>query len=251
MAKSRPKSPLRRGPRPHRRTGLFISLEGIEGSGKTTQSARLADWLSREGYDVIRTREPGGTPLAETLRQSLLNTTNEPVTPWTEVLLVLAARAQHVAHVIRPALERGAIVLCDRYIDSTLAYQAYGRGLPPAMLLRLHRQVTDNTLPDLTLLFDLPVKVGLRRRRQDTGKTNRLDGETNRFHKRVRQGFRDLALKHASRIRVIPSGRAPEQIHTDVRRMLMTVLDRRKDTVVKRTPASTVSPQGMGAHAVR
>jgi dTMP kinase len=226
-------------------------LEGIEGSGKTTQSLRLAEWLGREGYEVIGTREPGGTPLAETLRQSLLNTTNEPVTPWTEVLLVLAARAQHVVHVIRPALERGAIILCDRYIDSTLAYQAYGRGLPPAILLRLHRQVTDNAMPDLTLLFDLPVKVGLRRRRQDTIKTNRLDGETNQFHERVRQGFRDLALKYASRVRVIPSGRTPEQIHADVRRILMTVLARRKDTVAKRTPVSTVSPQLMKAHAVR
>jgi dTMP kinase len=226
-------------------------LEGIEGSGKTTQSARLADWLGREGYEVIRTREPGGTPLAESLRQSLLDTTNEPVTPWTEVLLVLAARAQHVVHVIRPALERGAIVLCDRYIDSTLAYQAYGRGLPPAMLLRLHRQVTDNAMPDLTLLFDLPVKIGLRRRRQATGKANRLDGETNQFHERVRQGFRDLALKHASRIRMIPSGGTSEQVHTHVKRILMTVLARRKDTLARQVPASTVSPQVMGAHAVR
>ena len=230
-------------------------MEGIEGSGKTTQSAWLAEWLTGEGYEVVRTREPGGTPLAEALRQSLLNTRAEPVTPWTEVLLVFAARALHVAQVIRPALERGAVVLCDRYIDSTLAYQAYGRGLPASALLRLHRQVTDNLMPDLTLLFDLPVQVGLRRRRQDTVKTNRLDNETKQFHARVLQGFRNLAQKYPSRIRVIPSERDPEKIHADVRDMVTRALVHRpadrKNSLMKRAKASTNAPHIGKLHAVR
>lgn len=251
MTKSKPKPSPGSVPGPRRRPGLFISLEGIEGSGKTTQSARLTDWLSREGYEVIRTREPGGTPLAEALRDSLLNATDEPVAPWTEVLLVLAARAQHVAQVIRPTLQRGAIVLCDRYVDSTLAYQAYGRGLSSAMLLRLHRQVTDNLMPDLTLLFDVPVTVGLRRRREDGTKTNRLDEETGQFHERVRHGFQALARKYPSRIHVIPSGRSPERIHTDVKRLLLAVLTRRKDALRRQSPTSTLPRQLMRAHAVR
>lgn len=255
MAKSRPKSSSGSGLKPRRRSGLFISLEGIEGSGKTTQSVRLAEWLTQEGYEVVRTREPGGTPLAEALRRSLLNTTDEPVTPWTEVLLVLAARAQHVAQVIRPALERGAVVLCDRYLDSTLAYQASGRGLPTAVLLRWHRQVTDNLMPDLTLLFDLPVTVGLRRRREEGTKTNRLDDETRQFHDRVLQGFRDLARKYRSRIRVIPSGRTPEQIQADVRDLVTEALARRpagrKNRPMKRPTASTNAPHIGKLHAVR
>lgn len=229
-------------------------MEGIEGSGKTTQSVRLAEWLTKQGYEVVRTREPGGTPLAEALRRSLLNATDEPVTPWTEVLLVLAARAQHVAQVIHPALERGAIVLCDRYLDSTLAYQAYGRGLPASVLLRWHRQVTDNLMPDLTLLFDVPVAVGLRRRREEGTKTNRLDDETKLFHNRVRGGFRDLARKYRSRIQMIPSGRTPEKIHADVRDLVTEVLARRpldrKNRLMKRPTASTNTPHIGKLHAV-
>jgi dTMP kinase len=193
--------------------------------------------------------------LAETLRHALLQRTGEPLIPWTEVLLVLAARAQHVARVIRPALERGAVVLCDRYIDSTLAYQAYGRGLPASALLRWHRQVTDNLMPDLTLLFDLPVQVGLRRRRQDRVKTNRLDNETMQFHDRVRQGFRNLARKHPSRIRMIASERAPEKIHADVRDIVTNALvyrpADRKNRLMKRAKSSTAIPRIGKRHAVR
>lgn len=255
MTKPRPTAPSAHGSRSRRRIGLLISLEGIEGSGKTTQSVRLADWLTREGYEVVRTREPGGTPLAEALRQALLNTSTEPMRPWTEALLVLAARAQHVAHVIRPALARGAVVLCDRYLDSTLAYQAYGRGLPASALLRWHRQVTDNLIPDLTLLFDLPVTVGLRRRRRGSVKTNRLDDETKQFHDRVRQGFRELARKYRSRIRVIRSERSPDQIQADVRDLVTVGLARRLLDRKKRPPkqatASTNAPQTGKLHAVR
>jgi dTMP kinase len=230
-------------------------LEGIEGSGKTTQSTWLAERLTMEGYEVLRTREPGGTPLAEALRHSLLNTTGERLTPWTEVLLVLAARTQHVAQVIRPALERGAVVLCDRYIDSTLAYQAYGRGLPAPVLLRWHRQVTDHLMPDLTLLFDVPVAVGLHRRQQEGTKTNRLDDETRQFHERVLQGFRDLARKYRSRIRVIPSERTPEKIHTDVSTIVSKVLAHRpadkKERLMRRAKVSAPTPHIGKFHAVR
>jgi dTMP kinase len=170
--------------------GPFITLEGVEGSGKSTQIRYLAEGLIHAGYRVLQTREPGGTSTAEAIRQILLTaSSHEPVTPQAEALLILAARCQHVTHVIRPALERSTVVLCDRFSDSTFAYQGFGRGLDLQWLQTANAVATDGLTPDLTLVLDLPVSVGLARRQADGGPLNRLDRETARFHRKVRRGF--------------------------------------------------------------
>lgn len=193
--------------------GLFITLEGPEGSGKSTQAIRLAAALRHAGYSVVHTREPGGTPLAEAIRQVLLSASaREPVTVATEALLILAARSQHVAHVIRPALRRGQIVLCDRFSDSTFAYQGYGRNVNMRWLRRANDVASGGLAPDLTLLFDLPVSVGLARRRNARGRQNRLDRESERFHRKVRRGFLALARQAPRRITVIDATQRPDKI---------------------------------------
>jgi len=196
---------------PPLKRGMFITFEGIEGSGKTTQCGRLARLLRNLGYQVLETREPGGTPLAEGIRNLLLalpstRSAPESMTPSCEALLIMAARAQHLAHVIRPALQEGQVVLCDRYFDSTLAYQGYGRGMPLTQLRQLQSLTSDGLSPDLTLLFDLPVAKGLSRRQQARHQ-NRLDREAKAFHERVRQGFLTLAKRHTRRIKTIQAGK--------------------------------------------
>lgn len=203
-----------------------MTFEGIEGSGKSTQTARLARSLRRAGYRVTLTREPGGTKIAESLRNLLLApTARERLLPETEALVILAARSQHVAQVIRPALEAGHVVLCDRFVDSTLAYQGYGRGLDLRLLKRFSSFASGGLAPGLTLLFDLPVAAGLTRRRKAGAGQNRLDRESAAFHERVRQGFRDLAKKNPRRIVRIDAARPPEHVAAEVERL---VLDRLK-----------------------
>ncbi|MBX3237361.1 MAG: dTMP kinase [Nitrospiraceae bacterium] len=205
--------------------GIFITLEGIEGSGKSTQAKRLGAHLRALGYRIVETREPGGTPLAEKIRAVLLDRTAEPFAPETEAFLVFAARRQHVTQVIEPALSRGAIVLCDRFNDSTLAYQGSARGLDLASLERMNGLATDELEPDLTLLFDLPAKTGLARRRR-AAETNRLDRETLRFHEKVRAGFRSLARREPRRISLIDADRPEEAIARDVTQAVMPLLAR-------------------------
>ncbi len=191
-----------------RTRGVFITFEGVEGSGKSTQCAHLAIRLREEGYTVLETREPGGTPLAERVRDVLLAaSSDEPITPACEAHLVFAARSQHVATVIRPALEQGIVVLCDRFMDSTLAYQGYGRGLDLADLRRMNRLATGGLAPSMTCLFDMPVEPALARRKRQGQPLNRLDRETLEFHRRVRQGFKALAKREPRRIAVF-DGRA-------------------------------------------
>ncbi len=180
------------GTRNAERGTRFIALEGPEGSGKTTQLRALARALTAHGLAVRATREPGGTPIGEQLRAVLLGTANHAMLPQTETLILLAARAQHVAEIIEPALARGDIVLCDRYVGATFAYQGYGRGLPLEVLRSLQTFAAGECAPELTLLFDLPVEVGLARR-QATGDLNRLDAAGLDFHRRVRAGYRELA----------------------------------------------------------
>ncbi len=168
--------------------GLFITFEGPEGSGKSTQTRLLSERLTALGHEVIATCEPGGDHLARDIRQILLHSKGD-VAPEAELLLFLAARAQHVRKVIVPATERGAIVLCDRYADSSIAYQGYARGLDIPTLRRLNDFATGGLTPDLTLLLDIPVELGLERQ-QDK---NRFEAESVSFHTRVREGFLELA----------------------------------------------------------
>jgi len=177
---------------------LFITLEGIEGCGKTTQVRLLADWLRGRGDRVVTTREPGGCPIADRLRSVLLDPGYSEITPDTELLLYAAARAQHVSEVIRPALATGSTVVCDRFTDATLAYQGYARGLDLERIAQLNDFATGETRPDLTLLLDYPAELGLQRARQrnetQTVSEGRFEAEDLAFHQRVRDGYLKIAL---------------------------------------------------------
>lgn len=197
--------------------GVFLTLEGPEGSGKSTQMFHLRTALRKAGYSVLHTREPGGTKMAEAIRETMLSATSkEPVLPETEALLVLAARSQHVAHLIRPALVRGSIVLCDRFADSTFAYQGFGRGLSLSWLQNANRAATGGLTPHLTVLLDVPASIGLARRRRARGSQNRLDRESASFHQRVRQGFLTMASQTPRRIRVINANRPVEVVRAEI-----------------------------------
>lgn len=201
------------GSRRYHAKGFFITLEGPEGSGKSTQAVRLVAALKKAGYSVVRTREPGGTPLAETIRRALLSgSSHESVTAETEALLILAARSQHVAHTIMPALRREQVVVCDRFSDSTMAYQGYGRGVNMHWLRKANDVASGGLSPNLTLLFDLSASAGLARRRKARGEQNRLDRESEQFHRKVRQGFLALARQAPGRIAVIDARQRPDDI---------------------------------------
>lgn len=209
--------------------GLFITLEGPEGSGKSTQIRYLASALRRAGYSVVRTREPGGTPVAEAIRKVLLlASSREPVAAETEALLILAARSQHVRHLIKPALDRGAIVLSDRFSDSTMAYQGVARGLSMPWLRKANAVATGGLVPDLTLLLDLPVSIGLARRRRAHGKQNRLDRESERFHRLVRQGFLALAGQEPKRMKVFEATSPPQELRVELATFVLGWLKRRR-----------------------
>lgn len=180
----------------------FLTFEGVEGSGKSTQTTHLAEALTEAGYEVITTREPGGTELGRKLRAMLLAADAPAPAAETELLLYLADRAEHLARLVRPALERGAVVLADRFSDSTLAYQAYGRGLDRAQVQRLDAFARGGLMPSRTFLLDLPVEQGLARARQ-VGPADRLELEKIEFHKRVRAGFHELAAAEPARFEVL------------------------------------------------
>ena len=201
--------------------GLFVTFEGGEGSGKSTQIARLAARLRALGADPLVTREPGGTPLAEGIRTLLLDPKHRPL-PVSEALLMVAARADLVATVLRPALLAGRPVLCDRYTDSTLAYQGGGRGLDARMLEGWNAAATGGLAPDLTLLFDLDPGVGLARREAAGLQANRLDRETLEFHRRVRERYLELAAREPERWRVLDATLTHDALETQVREMFET-----------------------------
>jgi dTMP kinase len=190
--------------------GFFITFEGPEGGGKSTQIHRLAATLADKGYVVWATREPGGTRVGEMIRPILLGQQQTRMTPWSEALLFTAARAQHVEEVIRPRLQRGELVLCDRYGDSTLAYQGYGRGLDLDTLRRLQVQATGGLQPDLTILLNLPVETGLSRIPRPA--QDRLDRETATFHQRVRDGYQEMAAAEPRRWREVDAAAAEDQV---------------------------------------
>ncbi|WP_407311369.1 dTMP kinase [Pseudomonas sp. nanlin1] len=192
-------------------SGLFITLEGPEGAGKSTNREYLAEQLRAAGLDVVLTREPGGTPLAEGIRELLLAPCDEVMHADTELLLVFAARAQHLARVIRPALERGAVVLCDRFTDATYAYQGGGRGLSVARIGALEEFVQGDLRPDLTLIFDLPVEVGLARA-SARGRLDRFEQEGRAFFDGVRSAYLARAGAEPQRYRIVDAAQPLVQV---------------------------------------
>jgi dTMP kinase len=197
-------------------SGCFITLEGGEGAGKSTHAARLAARLRASGLEVVETREPGGTPGAEAIRALLLSGAEARWSPMVEALLVNAARADHAARLIRPALARGAWVVCDRWLDSTLAYQGGAGGVPMAELLALHRLATGGLMPARTLLLDLPVEAGLARAGGRGGAGDRIGGRGAGFHARVRAAFVALAQAEPQRIVVIDATRDADAVAADI-----------------------------------
>ena len=190
--------------------GTFITFEGGEGSGKSTQARLLAAYLKNEGYDVISTREPGGTGIGDAIRAILLDPELSEMGNVTELLLLAASRAQNVFERVQPALVRGSVVVCDRFTDSTLAYQGYGREFDLSLLKSLNRLATGGVMPDLTILLDLPADVGLARskalekKEAGAGEGDRFEQENIEFHRRLRKGFLQLAEEEPQRFRVIP-----------------------------------------------
>ena len=190
----------------------FITFEGIEGSGKTSQLRHLVDHLRQRGRTVVETREPGGTAAGAALRRLLLGPEALPLTPLAELLLYCADRCQHVAEVIRPALAGGQIVVCDRFSDSTIAYQGYARGLDLEAVQTLDGRARDGVSPGLTVLLDCPVETGLARTRNRAGAPDRFERETVAFHERVRQGFLTLAAAEPARFVVLDSTQPLDQV---------------------------------------
>jgi len=201
--------------------GRFVTLEGIEGAGKSTVAQYVSDWLSGQGIAVRLTREPGGTPLAERVRQIALERGTEQVSAVTETLLMFAARAQHVENVIAPTLRAGRWVVCDRFTDATRAYQGSGRGVDAALIDTLARAVHPQLAPDCTLLLDLPVAAGLSRARERGGHgADRFEAETLGFFERVRAGYLALARREPARIQVIDAGAPLSEVQRRVAEIL-------------------------------
>ncbi len=214
--------------------GVFITFEGPEGSGKTTQIPALAEFLRSRGYDVLTTREPGGTPIGDQIRAILSDLDNTAMHPRAEILLFLASRAQLVEQVIRPHLARGGVVLCDRYADSTLAYQGYGHGVDLGVLQNLLLFATGGLSPHLTFLLDLDVETGLKRRASG-GEWNRLDAYALDFHRRVRRGYHALVAREPERWVVVDAEQPPERVQARLRE----VLTERMPALAGETPPET------------
>ncbi|HGM5579485.1 TPA: dTMP kinase [Pseudomonas putida] len=206
-------------------SGLFITLEGPEGAGKSTNREYLAARLREQGVDVVMTREPGGTPLAERIRELLLAPSDEAMAVDTELLLMFAARAQHLAEVIRPALARGAVVLCDRFTDATYAYQGGGRGVPVERIAVLEDFVQGGLRPDLTLVFDLPVEVGLARAAA-RGRLDRFEQEGKAFFEAVRQAYLQRAAQAPGRYSLLDAGQPLEAVQRAIDALLPGILER-------------------------
>lgn len=215
-----------------RREGVLITLEGVEGAGKSTQMTRLAAWLAGLGVSVVTTSEPDGSPLGPWVRQALAG--RSPLDPLTECFLFATARAEHVRRVIRPALDRGAVVLCDRYADSTVAYQGYGRGVPVEVIAELNRLATDGLTPDLTLVLDLDPAAGLRRARGRQGTlSSALAGDLEPdpferlgldFHERVRKGYRAIHEREPERVVLVDAASGEAAVAAAIRTIVTSRL---------------------------
>lgn len=209
---------------------MFITLEGIEGSGKTTQIDRLADFLEQNKIKCVTTRQPGGTIIGENIRSILLNPANDTLEPMTELLLYLADRAQHINEIIEPALAAGKTVVCDRYFDATVVYQGFARGLSVRLLKKLHQLLFDNLKPDVTLLLDVSAQQGLERAWQQlnsgqrVGRESRFENEAIAFHEKVRAGYLELARLEPQRFRIINAAQGPDQVFAEISKILTPFL---------------------------
>jgi dTMP kinase len=204
--------------------GRFVTLEGIEGAGKSTAAQFARDWLASQGIVACLTREPGGTPLAERVRAIVLQPDREPIPAEAETLLMFAARSIHLASLVRPALARGEWVICDRFTDATRAYQGGGRAVSAALIEQLAAAVHGDIAPDRTLLLDLPVAEGLRRARSRAGAADRFEQEREAFFERVRQAYLEIGRREPQRIRLIDASRPLDEVRRDVARALEELL---------------------------
>ncbi|ULL13299.1 dTMP kinase [Paenibacillus sp. H1-7] len=209
--------------------GIFLTVEGGEGAGKTSVITLVSEFLSSSGYSVVTSREPGGIEIAEQIRSIILDTNHTKMEARTEALLYAAARRQHLVEKIVPALEQGQVVICDRFIDSSLAYQGYARGLGIDEVLTINQFAIDRLFPDLTLYLDVRPEEGLRRIHSRQGREiNRLDLESLSFHQKVREGYLQLAERFADRIVIIDANRSMDEVFVDVKEQLQSFLDKQK-----------------------
>ena len=205
---------------------MFITFEGIEGTGKTTQIARVKEYFEARGKEVFLTREPGGSRVGKELRKMLLHVDNKDITPIAELFLYLADRAQHIAQVIKPELDAGKVVLCDRFADSTIVYQGYGRGLDTTVLKQLNEVAVNGLWPELTIVLDIDPEIGLKRatlRNLEDGKAKeegRFEAEHMSFHKRIREGYLTWAALNHDRMRVINAAATPGEVFERIREVL-------------------------------
>ena len=211
---------------------MFITLEGIEGSGKTSQMERLQRFLEDRGVECVSTRQPGGTRIGENIRSILLDPSNSALVPMAELLLYMADRAQHIFELIKPSLEAGKTVICDRYFDATLVYQGFARELNLELIRQLHQILFDDLKPDITLLLDLSPQVGLARAweqlntGQRDGHESRFEAEAVAFHEKVRAGYLELARLEPDRIRIIDAAQTHDQVFTEISKILSAIMDK-------------------------
>lgn len=208
---------------------MFITLEGIEGSGKTTQIGRLAEFLENKGIGCVTTRQPGGTLIGENIRSILLDPANSALAPLAELLLYMADRAQHIHELIRPALMNGKTVVCDRYFDATLVYQGFARGLSIRLIKQLHQLLFDDLKPDVTLLLDLSPQLGLERAWQQlnngqrSGHESRFEAEALAFHEKVRAGYLELARLEPDRFRIVDASKSQDEVFSAIREIVLSI----------------------------
>lgn len=202
---------------------MFITFEGPEGSGKSSQLPALASFIASRGYDVVSTREPGGTRIGNQIREILMRMDNTELHPRTEILLFQAARAQLIEELILPSLAAGKVILCDRYGDSTLAYQGYGHGLDLDRLKMILEFATSGLKPDLTILLDVDVMVGLKRKKAKE-EWNRMDAFELSFHERVRKGYHELVSQEPARWKIVDASQSQEQVQEDIRQIVLDAL---------------------------
>jgi dTMP kinase len=204
--------------------GLFITVEGSDGAGKTTQIEKLKDYLSSKGYDIILCREPGGTAISESIRSIILNKEFTEMSYMTELLLYASARSQLVDQVIKPALKENKIVICDRFVDSSAVYQGIARGLGVELVYEVNQYAIGDTFPDVTILLDISGQAGIKRKKNQ-GELDRMELEAAEFHEKVSNGYRALADRYSDRIKKIDATQSIEEIHDQILEIVEKVLD--------------------------